>query len=148
ALIHDLRPVVNVQVADPDLETRKVPPPLRRDVLVVLPSVDVECVELVAARVDGGWLIQRTRRSGEDLGVHARRLKAFFSSRSGRRILSVSCKPSVSSLSAPSLAPIVFSWLARRGASASRLNPHDAPSVQVLAARIAALLRDERLFQD
>ncbi len=34
---------------------------LVRDVIVVVPSVEPESAELVAARADGGWLIQRTR---------------------------------------------------------------------------------------
>jgi hypothetical protein len=45
-------------------------------------------------------------------------------------------------------APIVFSWLARRGAEATRLDPHDAPTRRVLAARLAGLLGDERLFTE
>ena len=44
------------------------------------------------------------------------------------------------------LAPIVFSWLAGRGAGSSRLDPHDAPSLSELQSMIAALLRDEGLF--
>src|SRR5438105_3520580 len=74
ALIHELQPIVNVQIGPPALATREVPRVLVRDVLVLVPSVDEECVELVAARADGGWMIQRTRRSGADLAVHAHRV--------------------------------------------------------------------------
>ena len=129
ALIKELRPAVNVQVGLPELDTRAIPPPLVRDVVVIVPSVETDSAELVCARPDGGWSIQRTRRNGADLAVHTRRLLRFF----------------VSSLrrgydSAP-LAAIVFSWLADRGSDATRLDPHDH-----LRARLAAVLRDEQLF--
>ena len=45
-----------------------------------------------------------------------------------------------------SFAPLVFSWLAGRGASATRLDPHDVRSARELRARLSALLTDERLF--
>jgi hypothetical protein len=144
ALIHVLQPAVNVQVGVPRLVTRAVPRRVLRDTIVVVPSIAADSVELVAARVDGGWMMLRTRRNGADLSVHSGRLRRFFrrdpplSSGQGRR---------ESESSAP-LAPIVFSWLAHRGASASRLDPHDVPSASMLATRLAALLRDERLFQE
>ncbi|HEV2985856.1 MAG TPA: nucleotide excision repair endonuclease [Vicinamibacterales bacterium] len=134
ALIHELRPAVNVQVAAPRLVTRAVPRALLRDVIVIVPSIDAASVELVAARLDGGWMMLRSRRSGVDLRAHAGRLGRFF-----RSDALVSSAP---------LAPIVFSWLAHRGASASRLDPHDVPSAKGLVLRLAALLRDERLFQE
>src|SRR5262245_10858728 len=59
-LIDELQPVVNVQTAAPDLSTRDIPRALVRDVIVVLPSVEEDSVELVGARVDGPCLIQRT----------------------------------------------------------------------------------------
>src|SRR5262249_14130060 len=77
-LIASLAPVVNVQTSAPRLETRDVGAALARDVIVLVPSVEPDSVELVAARVDGGWLIQRTRRSGADLHVHTNRLLRFF----------------------------------------------------------------------
>ena len=43
-------------------------------------------------------------------------------------------------------APLVFSWLASRGAMATRLDPHDVRSARELQARLSALLVDERLF--
>jgi predicted GIY-YIG superfamily endonuclease len=137
-LIDRLEPAVNVQTGAPGLATRDIPGALRRDVLVVVPSVEADSVELVAARVDGEWMIQRTRRSGADLAVHTQRLMRFFKSplrdRAGR--------------SAALLAPIVFSWLAHRGAGATRLDPHDARDPRELRGRLAALLRDERLFRE
>ena len=81
ALIQELQPPVNVQTAAPDLNTRDVPRALRRDVLVVQPSIEADSVELIGAAVDGRWMIQRTRRNGADLAVHARRLWNFFSGR-------------------------------------------------------------------
>jgi predicted GIY-YIG superfamily endonuclease len=133
ALIHELQPPVNVQTGAPALETRAVPRALLRDVLVVLPSIEEDSVELVGARVDGGWLIQRTRRNGADLAVHAQRLRKFF--KTGDR------RPGTGDYSA-----LVFSWLAGRGSNATRLDPHDARSARVLAARLGALFRDDRLF--
>jgi hypothetical protein len=136
ALIADLQPIVNVQTGAPDLATRGIPRALVRDVVVLVPSIEADSVELVAARVDGAWMIQRTRRNGADLAVHTRRLMRFFVS-SLRRGFD----------DAP-LAPIVFSWLAHRGASATRVDPHDVRDARELRTRLEALLRDERLFHE
>ena len=127
--------LVNVQT-QVDLATRAVPASLVRDVIVVLPSVEEDSVELIAARAAGEWCVQRTRRSGADLPVHARRLMRFFNARVRRR------------LSSDPLAPIVFSWLAGRGANATRLDPRDDRDPRALSRRLAALLRDERLFRE
>jgi hypothetical protein len=134
--IADLQPIVNVQVGPPELDTREVRPALIKDVIVIARSVEEDSAELVCARADGGWLIQRTRRTGADLAVHARRLMRFFQSMLRRGYDNCG------------LAPIVFSWLAGRGADASRLDPHDARNARELAERLAALLRDERLFHE
>jgi len=136
ALIDELRPVVNVQTGPPGLDTRAIPSAIVKDVLVVVPSVEEDSAELVCARADGGWMIQRTRRNGADLAVHTRRVVRFFASALRR------------GFEAAPLAPLVFSWLAGRGQSATRLDPHDSPNVRVLAARLAALLRDDRLFHE
>jgi predicted GIY-YIG superfamily endonuclease len=85
SLIHDLQPSVNIQVGSPDLHAREIPQTLIRDVLVLVPSVEEDSIELVGARLDGGWMIQRTRRNGADLAVHAARLKKFFGGRDLRR---------------------------------------------------------------
>ena len=135
-LIHELEPIVNVQTGPPDLDARRIPRALVRDVIVVLRSVEPDSAQLVAARKDGGWLAQRTRRSGADLAVHTARLFRFFVSPLRRKFSS-----------AP-LAPIVFSWLAGRGASATRLDPHDAATPRDLRACLAALLADEALFAE
>jgi hypothetical protein len=137
AMIHELRPTVNVQIAAPALGTRELPRALVRDVLVLVPSVEQDAVELVAARVDGGWMLQRTRRSGADLAVHTQRVMRFFRSVLTRR-----------GTQSPPLAPIVFSWLARRGSEATRLDPRDVLHARDLRARLAALFRDERLFHE
>ena len=136
ALIAELEPVANVQTSAPDLQSRAIPPVLLRDVLVVLPSVEDDSVELIGARVDGGWVIQRTRRSGADLAVHTARLSRFFYSPLRHRF------------DAPPLAPIVFSWLAGRGGGATRLDPHDARSPGEIRRRLTALLADGALFID
>jgi len=137
ALIQELQPPVNVQTSAPALDTRAVPQALVRDVVVILPSVEDDSVELVAARVDGAWMIQRSRRSGADLAVHTTRLWRFFNS--ALRRLRDPVAPA---------APLVFSWLAGRGVEATRLDPHAVASARVLRSRLAALLRDARLFHE
>jgi hypothetical protein len=135
-LIRELQPLVNVQVGPPDAGRRVTKPALVRDVLVVLPSIDPESVELVAAAVDGGWLLQRTHRNGDQLTVHGRRIFRFFRSPLRTR-----------EDDAP-LAPLVFSWLAGRGATATRFDPHEAPTIKALNARLTTLFADERLFTE
>ena len=134
ALIQELQPPVNVQTGAPDLDTREVPRALMRDVLVVQPSIEPDSVELIAAAIDGRWTIQRTRRNGADLAVHARRITTFFRGGEPR------------TTGAALLSPLVFSWLAGRGAAATRLDPHDSASPKQLQGRLAALLADDRLF--
>jgi predicted GIY-YIG superfamily endonuclease len=141
ALIHELQPPVNVQIAAPDLEARDVPAALRHDVLVVQSSIEPGSVELIGAAVDGRWTIQRTRRNGADLAVHARRMRTFFSG-AERRTTNHEPRPN----QVPLLSPLVFSWLAGRGAGATRLDPHDVASAKQLQMRLAALLADDRLF--
>jgi GIY-YIG catalytic domain len=144
-LIHQLQPIINVQTSVPAAVTRAIPRALIRDVLVVLPSVEADSVELIAARVGGEWMlqrtrrnVQRTRRNGADLAVHAQRVMRFFKSPLRAR-----------AISSPGLfAPIVFSWLARRGASATRLDPHDVKDSRELRMRLGALFRDDRLFHE
>jgi|SRR5262245_11555841 len=136
AWIVQRRPIVNVQIGEPDLDAREIPRPLCRDVLIVVPSVEEDSVELVGARVGGEWTIQRTRRSGADLAVHSQRLMRFFRSRLRRQA------------EGPLLAPIAFSWLSRRGAAATRLDPHDVRDARELRTRLAALFRDDRLFRE
>jgi predicted GIY-YIG superfamily endonuclease len=136
-LIRRLQPIVNVQTGEPAVATRQIPRALMKDVLVIVPSIEADSVELVAARTDGEWMMQRTRRSGADLAVHTQRVMRFFKS------------PLRDRAGAPlALAPIVFSWLAHRGANATRLDPHDVRDARELRTRVAALLRDDRLFHD
>jgi predicted GIY-YIG superfamily endonuclease len=138
ALIAELQPPVNVQTGSPQLDARAIPRALLRDTVVLLPSVEDDSVEFIGARVDdGAWLIQRTRRDGADLAVHSNRLWKFFNSALRR-----------ARTPGPPLAPIVYSWLAGRGESATRVDPHAVRSVQELRARLAALLRDDRLFHE
>jgi predicted GIY-YIG superfamily endonuclease len=139
-LIAELAPRVNVQVGPPELPARDIPRALLRDTIVLAPSIEEDSVELVAARVDGPVMIQRTRRNGVDLAVHTRRVMRFFRS------------PLRRGMNAAPLAPIVFSWLAGRGANATRLDPNDAPNdvagPRDLRRRLDALFRDERLFHE
>jgi len=130
------RPIANVQVGAPALTTRAVPSSLLRNTVVVVRSVEPDSAELVGARIDGDTLIQRTRRDGSDLPVHGRRLWRFFNGTpTGRR-----------SEAASGLAPIVYSWLAERGKSATRFHPDDAGSERELRGQIGVALADERLF--
>lgn len=137
ALIEELQPIVNVQIAAPQLDTREIPRALIRDVIVLVPSVEEDSIEMIGARADGGWMLQRTRRNGADLVVHAQRMMRFFRSvlapKKGRTV---------------SLAPIVFSWLAHRGSDATRLDPHDARDARDLRHRLSILLRDDALFRE
>jgi predicted GIY-YIG superfamily endonuclease len=136
ALIAELQPSANVQVGAPSLETRAIPDRLARDVIVVVPSIEAQSAELVAARADGEWLIVRTARDGSGLKGDATPLMRFFRS------------PLRDRFAASRLAPIVFSWLAGRGAAASRIDPHDAPTIAALRARLRALLQDDDLFAE
>src|SRR5262249_20053542 len=133
-LISELQPAVNVQTAAPSLVRRAIPRSLMHDVIVIVPSVEEDSVELVAAKVDGRTFIQRTRRNGVDLPVHTTRLMRFFNSALGGR------------READGLGPIVFSWLAGRGRSATRIDPHDVASPRELRTRLGGLLADDRLF--
>src|SRR5262245_12598990 len=75
ALIEELKPPVNVQIASPQLDARAVPQALLRDAIVVVPSVEDDSVELIAARGDdAGWMIQRTGGNGAERGGDAHRL--------------------------------------------------------------------------
>jgi hypothetical protein len=139
-LIHELQPPVNVQIGAPDLGARDVPAALRRDVLVLQPSIEPHSLELIGAAVDGRWTMQRTRRNGADLAVHARRMRTFFSGAERR----TTDEPRT--IRVPLLSPLVFSWLGGRGAGATRLDPHDVASAKQLQMRLAALLADDRLF--
>jgi predicted GIY-YIG superfamily endonuclease len=136
ALIERLAPPVNVQVAEPSLERRAVSARLARDVIVVLPSVEEDSAELIAARTEGPWLIQRTRRNGSDLIVHAARLMRFFRS------------PLRDAFESSAFAPIVFSWLAGRGRSATRISPCDTHTAAALRATLRTTLADGRLFHE
>jgi len=136
-LIHRLQPMVNVQTSEPAVATREIPRALMNDVLVIVPSIELDSVELVGACVDGAWVTQRTRRSGADLAVHTQRVMRFFKSPLHDRAGAF-----------PALAPIVFSWLAHRGANATRLDPHDVRDARELRTRLAALFRDVRLFHE
>ena len=135
-LIDALEPIVNVHTGPPQLATRAIPSALARDVVVILPSADVDAAEMVCARVDGSLLIQRTRRDGSELKTHAARISRFFSPLARKRESSLP------------LAPIVFSWLAARGDAATRFNPHDVASPRELRSRLASLLADEQLFTE
>ena len=134
SLIDELQPVVNVQIETRGLDAHAVPSSLVKDLILILPSIEEDSAELVAVKPAGAWMLQRTRRNGADLAVHVRRLWRFFALRSG-----AGTRP---------LAPIAYSWLARRGATTTRLDPHAAGSERSLRARLGAALRDAQLFHE
>ena len=137
SLIRELAPVVNVQLGAPMLRKRIIPRALRRDVLLVLPSVAPDSVELLGARTDGASMLQRAPRSGSALVYPVNNLWEFFQSHAG--------EPNPNH---GSFAPLVFSWLAGRGRDTTRLDPHDAPSSAHLCVRLETLLRDKHLFAE
>lgn len=132
--IRDLRPIVNVQVGRPALITRAVPAALLRDTLLVLPSSDEGRIVLIGARTAGPVMTYDLSRDGTGLAPAVATLWSFFRA------------PDAPNGSDTSLAPLVFSWLAGRGASATRLDPHDAGSARELRRRVALLLGDTGLF--
>jgi len=134
ALIRELQPVVNVQTAAPTLATRAIPAALVQDVVLLVPSIDPESVELVAARDDGATMLHRTRRSGAELARHSRELWMFVARRSGTE--------------GDGSAPLVFSWLAGRGQHTTRLNPRDFASARHLRVHLSHLLADKALFSE
>jgi hypothetical protein len=136
AAISGLRPKLNTQVGSPSDRRPATPRSLIRDVLLILPSIEPDSAELVAARADGPVLTQRTGRHDQQLGCHTRRLWQFF-----KGTIAVSA-PTVP------LAPIVFSWLAGRGGTTTRLDPHDAASDSELRSNLQTLLQDSRLFAE
>jgi predicted GIY-YIG superfamily endonuclease len=133
-LIAELQPAANVHIGEPALRTRAVPTTLLRDVVVLLPSIQPDAVDIVAARTRGDVLLQRVDRSGATLADDAARLWKFFDQTTDR------------SAARLALAPLVFSWIAGRGRSATRVDPHDAADADELAARLAALFGDASLF--
>lgn len=144
-LIRHLEPIVNVQTGPPARAGRAIPPGLVKDTIVVLPSVDTASVELVAVSVDGRWRLTRVSRDGTGLPTHARELLRFFRPPARRR----RARSVVDSPAAPQpLAPLVFSWLAGRGQRASRLDPADCATADILAERLRRLLIDSSLFTE
>jgi len=136
--IRDLAPSVNVQRSAPS-GSRPLSARFVRDVLVVLPSVEVDAVELVAARTAGPTLVLRTGRHGRQLSEDASRLWTFFELEIG------AFEPPADD---QALAPLVFSWLAARGAHATRLDIRELVSAEDLRVRLAVALRSPQLFSE
>jgi predicted GIY-YIG superfamily endonuclease len=135
-LITEMQPVANVQIGAPALRTRALPATLVRDVVVLVPSVDPDSVDLVAARVRGDVMIERADRSGATLSETTARLSEFFDQtaetpRTAARL---------------ALAPLVFSWIAGRGRHATRFDPHDVGDAGQFTALLASLFSDTSLF--
>jgi len=135
-LITELQPAANVQVGAPALRTRAIPAALVRDVVVLVPSLDPDCVDVVAARVQGDVILERADRGGATLAETTAALWEFFRQ---------TAEPS-RTVPGLALAPLVFSWIAGRGRHATRVDPHDADSAGDLTARLASLFSDTSLF--
>lgn len=140
ALIRELRPAVNVHKASPSLETRAIARSLVRDVIVLLPSVDAERIEIVAARADGATQIHGVSRTDGDMHAVANRLRLFFTAPASAVAAVLAASPDAA------LAPLVFSWLARRGQRATRLDPHACGSSEDLQMQLERLCTDRDLF--
>lgn len=135
-LIRELRPPANVQVGAPELDTRAVPTSLVRDTLVLLPSADPARVVLLGTLAAGSVRMSDVERSGRGVATAAAQLRAFFTGRAaGDEALQ-------------GLAPLVFSWLAGRGAAATRIDPQDVRSAHDLRSRVEVVLRDTSLFAE
>jgi predicted GIY-YIG superfamily endonuclease len=130
--IGELAPIVNVQQGEPS-PSRPLPSRVIRDAVVVVPSIDPDSVELVAASTRGPTLALRTPRDGRQVRIDAERLWIFFE------------KPELAP-DEPALAPLVFSWLAGRGADATRLEAGNFASSESLGAALSATLRSTELF--
>jgi len=136
--IGELAPVVNVQRSEPS-STRRMGSRYVRDVIVVLPSIDVESIELIAAQTAGPTMGLRTFRDGRCLAADAERLWMFFEA------------DGIDKDQAPgqrALAPIVFSWLANRGANATRFEVRDLMSAEDLRVRLSVALAAPQLFSE
>jgi len=136
--IEELAPPVNVQQGEPSA-LRPLSARVVRDVIVLLPSVEPDAVELVAASTVGPTRLLRTWRDGRDLSVEAGRLWTFFDH---------SLEDPEPAADRLALAPIVFSWLAGRGANATRLEMRELDSADDLRVRLSVALRSPELFSE
>ena len=136
--IEELAPPVNVQQGEPSA-LRPLPARVVRDVIVLLPSVEPDAVELLAARVGGATLMLRTGRDGHSLAVDVNRLWIFFGLSLDQQ------EPARDRLA---LAPMVCSWLAGRGAGATRLEIRELDSLDDLRKRLSVALRSPELFSE
>jgi predicted GIY-YIG superfamily endonuclease len=146
--IRELAPVANVQVAAPSLDNRAIPAALVRDTLVLLPSAHEGQAELLGARPGGAVMLRRVARNSSGLAARVKALRQFFASPDSGPS---DAPPSPSNAGVDAMAglsPLVYSWLAGRGAAATRLDPHDARSGRELERRIALLLDDASLFTE
>jgi predicted GIY-YIG superfamily endonuclease len=139
--IRERQPITNVQIGAPDLDTRAVPSALLRDVVLVLPSAAEGAVELLAVRVSGHVRLLRAQRDGSGLYSRAAALLRFFGA-------DQPADEEVQERSLDGFAPLVFSWLAGRGAGATRLDPHDVGSAREFERRLKVVLEDDRLFTE
>jgi len=136
--IRDLAPSVNVQRGDPSAE-RRLASRHARDMIALLPSAAPDSAELIAARAAEPTLIHRTFRDGRHVNFDAERLWTFFEGLEPAGEVAENEQ---------ALAPIAFSWLAGRGANATRLEVEDLVSADDLRTRLWVALRSPELFRD
>ena len=141
--IRDFAPVANVQVGAPSADGRAIPPSAFRNLVVVVPSTEERSVELVAAHTDGATMIQRTARDGRDLAAHTPQLWMFFNARGAARVGGGTLPVAERGQS-----PIVFSWLAGRGAAATRVEIETLGSPRALHGWLEAALGARELFTE
>jgi len=135
-----LAPKVNVQIGLPSMRGRRIPRAVVQDLVVVLPAGDPGLVTLIAARVDGRVTIARSRRDGSELSRDLPPLWQFITNEpAGGGEPAGSMRP---------LAPLVYSWLAGRGASATRFEVKDLESLDDLTARLVQVLNARELFTE
>ena len=135
--IRDLAPTVNVQRGEP-ANTRRISARYSSGRHRAAAVTRRDSVKLIAARTAGTTMILGTFRDGRQLAADAEGLWMFFEGRGTLGGLPDE-RP---------LAPIVFSWLAGRGASATRFEIHDLVSVEDLRVRLSIALASPQLFSE
>ena len=140
ALIHALQPPVNVQIGAPDLGRARG-------------AARAAARRARRAAVDRARLGRADRRGGRrplDDPAHAPQRRRSRRPRAPDRDVLPRRRPNAERTNAERreslLSPLVFSWLAGRGADATRLDPHDSRRRSSCADALAALLADDRLF--
>jgi predicted GIY-YIG superfamily endonuclease len=133
-LINGLKPTVNVQVGLPTLTRRAISPSQIADVVLIVPSVDQGSVQAIGAQPTGRALMVALTKEDASLHACADRLWTFFNS-------------SAKDVSGETpFGALVYSWLQRRGADTTRLDPRDTCSLHAFRDRLRSVRDDAHLF--